>query len=348
MVSAPIPATRTKQSLKTPPPPTYEEVTRRMSIEDGNNNNVNASASAAAAAVVGEIEDDDLTLDLDMFTPRAGKELQSQQVVKQQLQLQSAQKAEAERRRLDEQEKRELRESGRTKVNQQLVREKVQLETLEQKQQTGLEELPVPRQRKHWTLPADVKLDLLSPELSSPEDGSLHSPVHRLKSEAKTSRSSSASEFFSLSEDEKEPESTTPVVIRNEPVTPRNSTDNDADAAFQALCVALAEQKRLSSRVQDISVKEEEEEEEEEEYEKGAEDDDEESSDETAFWRRSDRGWASERQYPASSSRPTSLARRKSSLDGSQLPRNQQGPSSTTPADPLYFPSLSNSDYRNL
>lgn len=318
VVSAPLPAARSRNSQTSKALSTaHEEFAREMLHDEKGSKSQSASAS----------EEDEMNLDLDMFKPRA-EPSQQQQVVSQQLQSQAAQKAEAERRKLEEQLKRQLRESGRKKVGEQLAQEKAQLEVLEQKTtQTG-EEPQAPARRKKWSRPSNMKLDLNSPELSSPEDGPLLSSVSKLRSEGTASPSSSASEFFSLSEDERD-EDATPIVIRKHAATPRNSREIDPDEAFQAMCVALAEQKRLTARLSAMPVKEEEEDEDEDE-----------TNSETAFWRRSDRGWASERQYP---SRPTSLARRNSSFEESKSPGKQ--------GDPLHFPSLSKSlqsDYRHL
>lgn len=318
VLSAPKPAARSRNSQTSKAlSSAHEEFAREMLHDEKESKNQVASAS---------VEEDEMDLDLDMFKPRA-EPSQQQQVVSQQLQLQAAQKAEAERRKLEEQLKHQLRESGRKKVGEQLAQEKAQLDVLEQKTAQPGEEIQAPPRRKKWNRPSNMKLDLNSPELSSPEDGPLLSSVSKLRSEGTASPSSSASEFFSLSEDERD-EDATPVPIRKHAATPRNSREVDPDEAFQAMCVALAEQKRLTARLSAMPVKEEE------------EDEDNDTNSDTAFWRRSDRGWASERQYP---SRPTSLARRNSSFEESKSPGKQ--------GDPLHFPSLSKSlqsDYRHL
>lgn len=261
-------------------------------------------------------DDEEMELDLDMFTKRSD----TQEIISQQLQLQEKQKAEAERKRLEEEQKQQARESERKKKEQLLAKERAQLETIEQQQQAVREEVELPEQpsrRRQWGLPSEMVLNLdktLTPENST--------PILKVRTSSAISPTSSGSEFFSLSEDEAEADRDTPEVELE-----------DADAAFAAMCAALARRKTQ----QGPALPEPDEEE------------------DSAFWHRSssDRDLTSPQRLTLSSSQspaPNQAARRSNSFEAGQH-RNSKKGSDSPAVDPLHFPSLSStllSNYQHL
>lgn len=179
-------------------------------------------------------DEDDMSLDgqsLEMFTSRneldqATKTLSSSSssLVAKQLELQSRQQAESERLKLAQEE--------RKKVEEMLAREK----TMEE------EEKAEPMKRKKWDRPPEIQLELLAKQnesSSNNSDDDVHLSVQPRKLRA-PSRGSSVSEFFSLSEDD-EDDDLSPIqqAVREEDEYP-----DDPDAAFAAMCIALARRKQ--------------------------------------------------------------------------------------------------------
>lgn len=258
-------------------------------------------------------DDEEMEVDLDMFTRRSD----TQEIISQQLQLQEKQKAEAERKRLEEEQKQQARESERKKKEKLLAMERAQLETIEQKQ-AAREEVELPEQpsrRRQWGLPAEMVLNMdktLTPENST--------PILKVRTSSAISPTSSGSEFFSLSEDEADRD------------TPEFEAE-DADAAFAAMCAALA----LRKTQQGPALPEPNEEE------------------DSAFWHRSssDRDLTSPQRLTLSSSQspaPNQAARRSNSFEAGQH-RNSKKGSDSPAVDPLHFPSLSStllSNYQHL
>lgn len=263
--------------------------------------------------------EDELVVDLAMFSPK--KPDNGPDVVQQQLQLQAAQKAEAERRKTEEEQKRRERDEDRKKMDKMLAKERTGLEKTVAADEG--DKPPQPSRRKQWSLPPEMRLELSVTTPEEPVVAPPRSSQHKLKAGG-VSPTSSGSEFFSLSEDEADEK-------QKSSATPDKSDSDDPDKAFAAMCVALARRKNQRIAIED--------------------DDDEDTNKEdsvNAFWRRSSSDRGAALLSPAAQSLTTS-ARRSSSFDGTGGQATKRG--SSAAADPLHFPSLSNTrltDFHHL
>ena len=278
---------------------------------------------------------------LDMFANRdeVDQVTAAQRLIAKQLELQARQKMEKEELRRIREEQRQAKEAERRKMGEKLANEKRQLETIEQ-DQPGVTSwnMAGESERNQSDHSQQIHLDVFATESesssSSPTPGLEH--VHHdenLQAVSKQlrvpSRTSSASEFFSLSEGEDDEDIDRPSVsspLRSDPI-------EDPDVAFAAMCVALARRREDEPSLPDAVdiLKSLEDSQTEETIESDPNQD-------ALMWRRSssEPGWISERLRPIS--QPTTPSRRSSSFDGGSRCK-----SSDIPADLPIFPPLSNS-----
>lgn len=246
-------------------------------------------------------------------------------LVSKQLELQSRQQAEIYRLKLAQEEQARAKEVERKKLEEMLAREKQVIETMEEQKAASSPPVVEPIKRKKWDRPPEIELELLATQNesnNSSEDETHLTVARKLRA---PSRGSSVSEFFSLSEGEDDDLSPIQQAVREE-----NEAEDldDPDAAFAAMCIALARRKQQAEPELPVDDMDETIELE----------DDLDLSNSAGSIRRSfsEPGWISESLDPAA--HPTSPARRSGSFDGENRCKSPD-----VPAELQIFPPLSNS-----
>ena len=356
---APIPAARTKipRPVKSTTTSPHLDEGRVESVVVVVVNDERKLSRSSSSPTTWSSDDDDLTLDsqsLDMFCSRneLNQTTNSQRAAvvvavvdkrqEQQLELQQSIERTAEAKRLKLAQERQQ--------HRQKVELEMRIETKEQRSASP-PEVEERTKRKKWDRHPQKKLEILSSsptarsQQSSDDDEVTLSSVpvplmQRLRvPSVVASRTSSVSEFFSLSEDEDEMPIAAEAVPKefhcDDGVKKEEEDLDDPDASFVAMCAALARRKQrgepqLPNDVVPIETLE------------SADQVDGDSSSPVGdasggFWRRSssEPGWITEKNQAISSTSPRSTSpalRRSSSFND-------------VPGDSLLFPLLSNSSF---
>lgn len=200
-------------------------------------------------------DDDDLNFDDESLSMFASNKQRNKSddidpldaVMRQQLELAALQKAELECEKRILQEKAQLKEAEKQKIQSLLHNERQELEQIQQTSALSGEQAKAAKRTGRWAATPEIRLERWSSSSDDESVGKVARDSKRLTARERRSRANSAdTEFYSLSESEdkqdKEPGIETPTLWQ--PRLSDGSGRSDPDADFAAMCEALALRKQ--------------------------------------------------------------------------------------------------------